>query len=400
MACGRWIPIGFLWAAFCLAYMARQSLYSIFPVLRAELGFSEVQLALTTTVFGWVYGISNALGGGVADRVSKAGLIAASLLLWAAALALTGFASTPEWLLAGRSLMGFAQSFYVPAALALIGGLHGADTRARAITLHSTGQSAGVIAGGYYGAAVGESLGWRPMIWMLAAATAVYALIVRLVFRSGPPEAVPTLSAPGPGTSLRRLFAIPPYALVCLCAVAVGANVWTLYTWLPDLLHSRFRLPMTEAAVAATTALEVPMVAGLFLGAFLGDWVAQRHRLGRLAVMVCGLTLACAMFYWIAAGETLAEVRTATALYSVFKGFYTANYVAFAFDVVPAGCRGLAVGSVNMVSALGGTLAPLLLGALKPVYGTVAVFGAISIFGVICALTLGVAGRRTLRAGV
>jgi len=104
----RWGLIVFLWVAFALAYMARQSLYSIFPVLRAELGFTEMQLALTTTVFGWVYGVANAFGGGVADRVSKQRLIAASLLCSAGALALTGLASTPEWLLAGRSLMGLA----------------------------------------------------------------------------------------------------------------------------------------------------------------------------------------------------------------------------------------------------------------------------------------------------
>jgi len=61
---GRWGLIVFLWVAFALAYMARQSLYSIFPVLRAELGFTEMQLALTTTVFGWVYGVANAFGGG------------------------------------------------------------------------------------------------------------------------------------------------------------------------------------------------------------------------------------------------------------------------------------------------------------------------------------------------
>lgn len=399
MAGGRWIPIGFLWAAFCLAYMARQSLYSIFPVLRSELGFSEVQLALTTTVFGWVYGISNAFGGGVADRVSKPRLIAASLLFWAAALALTGFASTPEWLLAGRSLMGFAQSFYVPAALALIGTMHGPETRARAITLHSTGQSVGVMAGGYYGAAVSESTGWRTMLWMLAGVTAVYALVVRLVLRGDAPVTSSAVSSSAPRTGFLRMLSIPAYALICLCAIAVGSNVWTLYTWLPDILHSRFQLPMTEAAVAATTALEVPMIAGMFLGAFLGDRVATVHRRGRLMVMVGGLALACAAFYWIAAGETLLQVRIATALYSVFKGFYTANYVAFAFDVVPEDCRGLAVGSINMVSAFGGTLAPLLLGALRPAYGTVAVFGAISIFGIACALTLGVAGSRTLRTG-
>ncbi|MCA2969191.1 MAG: MFS transporter [Acidobacteriaceae bacterium] len=398
---GRWGLIVFLWVAFALAYMARQSLYSIFPVLRSELGFTEMQLALTTTVFGWVYGVANAFGGGVADRVSKQRLIAASLLCSGAALALTGLASTPEWLLAGRSLMGLAQSFYVPAALALIGTMHGPETRARAIALHSTGQSVGVMAGGYYGAAGAESLGWRAMLWGLAGVTAAYALVLRLVLReAGPAAAAPAADGPpAPRTSFFRMLAIPSYALICLCAVAVGSNVWTLYTWLPDILHARFQLPMTQAAVAATTAIEVPMITGMFLGACLGDWVATRYRRGRLAVMVGGLLLACGCFYGIGAGESLAQVQAATALYAIFKGFYSANYIAFAFEVVPEDCRGLAVGSVNMISALGGTLAPLLVGALRPAYGTLFVFSALSLFGMLCALTLGVAGSRAGRKG-
>ena len=396
---GRWGLIVFLWVAFALAYMARQSLYSIFPVLRSELGFSEMQLALTTTVFGWVYGIANAFGGSVADRVSKQRLIAASLLGSAGALALTGLASTPGWLLAGRSLMGLAQSFYVPAALVLIGTMHGPETRARAIALHSTGQSVGVMAGGYYGAAGTESLGWRAMLWVLAGVTAAYALVLRLLLRGGAPAAATATAAAAPRTGFLRMMTIPSYALVCLCAVAVGSNVWTLYTWLPDILHARFQLPMTQAAVAATTAIELPMITGMFLGACLGDWVVTRYRRGRLAVMVGGLLLACASFYWIGAGERLGEVQTATALYAIFKGFYSANYIAFAFEVVPEDCRGLAVGSVNMISALGGTLAPLLVGALRPAYGTLFVFGALSLFGMLCALTLGIAGSRAARKG-
>ncbi|MBL8213762.1 MAG: MFS transporter [Bryobacterales bacterium] len=392
---GRWTPIAFLWAAFCLAYMARQSLYSTFGLLRSELGFSEAQLGLTTTVFNWVYGISNALGGSVADRVSKRNVIAGSLVFWSISLVVTSAATSPGMLLAGRSLMGLAQSFYIPAALALIASLHDSGTRSRAITLHGTGQSVGVMAGAYYGAAVSGEVGWRAMLGMLAGFTCVYALVLRFGLR-GLVEPAPgggsKPEAAGPGAGLLRLFSIPTYALVCLCAVAVGANVWMLYTWLPDLLRERFQLPMTQAAVIATTSIEIPMMAGLFAGAFLGDWVSKRWRIGRLYVMVAGLLLACASFYGIAAGGTLFEVRLATGAYAVFKGFYTANYVACVFDLIPAESRGLGVGAINMISAFGGSLSPFLLGALKPYFSTVVAFGLMSAFGVACAMALAVAG--------
>ncbi len=392
----RWTPILFLWAAFGLAYMARQSLYSTFPLLRRELGFTEAQLGLTTTVFNWVYGIANALGGRVADRVSKRLVIVSSLVCWSLALLLTSAASSPAMLLAGRSLMGLAQSFYIPAALALIGSLHDSGTRSRAITLHGTGQSVGVMAGSYYGAAASESLGWRAMLWILAGITCLYALCLRFALRAdSPPAASPSAGAAPRGLSLPQLFLIPTYTLVCLCAIAVGANVWMLYTWLPDLMRERFQLPMTEAAILATSTLEIPMVAGMFLGAFVGDWLARQWKIGRLYVMVAGLTLACLSFYGIAAGSTMLAVRIATATYALCKGFYTANYVACVFDLIPAESRGLGVGAINMISAFGGSLSPLLLGALRPYCSTAVIFGLMSAFGVTCALALAVVGHRS-----
>jgi MFS family permease len=395
---GRWIPILFLATAFALGYMARQSLSSIFPLLRADLGFSEAQLGLTTTVFNWVYGLSNGLGGHVADRMSKRWVIMASLVAAGAALALTGLASSPWTLLAGRSLMGLALSFYIPAAMVLIAAWHGPETRSRAITLHSVGQSVGVIAGGYYGAVVGESLGWRPMLWMLGAAMAAYAVVIRLVLTkdTAPEDAPATESAPRVG--LRQLLLVPSYALICLCSIAVGANVWILYTWLPDLLSTRFALPLAEASLLATTSLEIPMMGGLLLGAFFGDWLARRWKVGRLYLMATGLVLACGFFYGIAVADSVMEVRVATGAYAVAKGFYSANYVACVFDLIAPSSHGLAVGSVNMISSFGGSLSPVLLGALKATYGTASIFGGFAVLGVLFAVGLAVAGHRTFRA--
>lgn len=386
----RWTPILFLAVAFALGYMARQSLSSIFPLLRLDLGFTEAQLGLTTTVFNWVYGLSTGLGGHIADRFPQRRVIMASLVCAGAALALTGFANSPGTLLAGRSLMGLALSFYIPAAMVLIATLHGTETGSRAITLHSVGQSVGVIAGGYYGAVASASLGWRNMLWILAAATAAYSLVIRVALVDHTPSVSP--ADPPPRQNLRQLLRVPSYALICLCAIAVGANIWILYTWLPDLLRDRFALPMAEASLLATTSLELPMLAGLLIGACLGDWFARQWKIGRLYLMATGLLLACVFFYGIAIADSLVTVRLVTGAYAIAKGLYSANYVACVFDLIPASSHGLAVGSVNMISSLGGSLSPLLLGALKSTYSVASIFGALAAFGVLCAIALAIQG--------
>ena len=45
-----WKVVSWLWGAFFIAYVTRQSIFSIFPILRELLHFTEVQLELTGTV--------------------------------------------------------------------------------------------------------------------------------------------------------------------------------------------------------------------------------------------------------------------------------------------------------------------------------------------------------------
>ena len=77
-----WLAPVYLCGAMFLAYVARQSLFSIFPILRSQLSFSEVQLGLTGTVFLWTYALANPFTGYLGDRFSKKKLIIASVILW------------------------------------------------------------------------------------------------------------------------------------------------------------------------------------------------------------------------------------------------------------------------------------------------------------------------------
>ena len=68
---GPWSVLGLLWVAFALNYVDRQIAYSIFPALRADLGFNQVQLGLVGTVFLWTYAIFLLPAGRAADRFSR-----------------------------------------------------------------------------------------------------------------------------------------------------------------------------------------------------------------------------------------------------------------------------------------------------------------------------------------
>ena len=57
-----------MWVAYFLNYSDRQVVFSIFPILKSELGFTDTQLGLTGSVFLWVYAFCSPIAGQVGDR--------------------------------------------------------------------------------------------------------------------------------------------------------------------------------------------------------------------------------------------------------------------------------------------------------------------------------------------
>ena len=123
-----WLLVGFTWIAYCLNYSDRQVIFSIFPILKSELKFTDAQLGLTGSVFLWVYGLCSPIAGQIGDRFSKWWPVAMSLLLWSGVTALTGAAHSAAMILTCRALTGVTESLFVPAAVALLANAHRPET--------------------------------------------------------------------------------------------------------------------------------------------------------------------------------------------------------------------------------------------------------------------------------
>jgi MFS family permease len=163
-----WLLVALLWVVAVLNYVDRQAIFSVFPLLEAELKVPAVQLGLLTTVFAWVYGLVSPFAGYVADRFGRVRMILLSLLVWSVVTWLTGHAGNIGQLLRSRSLMGISEACYIPATLGLIADYHGARTRSLATGLHQSGSYIGVIIGGAGGGWLGQDFGWHPAFTLMA----------------------------------------------------------------------------------------------------------------------------------------------------------------------------------------------------------------------------------------
>lgn len=134
--------------------------------------------------FKWVYAFLSPFAGFMADRYSRRLTICCNLFVWSAVTFWTGHVETYRELLLARSLMGFSEAFYVPAALALISDYHFGHTRSRAIGLHQMGMYFGQIAGGFGGYVAGSAvLGWRVAFDACGILGMFYAIPLALILR-------------------------------------------------------------------------------------------------------------------------------------------------------------------------------------------------------------------------
>jgi MFS transporter, Spinster family, sphingosine-1-phosphate transporter len=377
--------VGFMWVAYCLNYADRQVVFSLFPVLKADLKLTDTQLGLTGSLFLWVYAVCSPIAGELGDRFSKRTLVALSLLLWSAVTALTGLATSAVAILACRALIGVTEALFMPAAIALTAGVHAPAARSRAIALFDTAQLAGVVLGGWLGGYLAQRGHWRWAFFLLGILGILYALPYLRFLRgvAGPAE---PRRVPRRHVAAAELFGIPSYRFLCVVFPSFTFVLWLLYTWLPSFFHEKFALSLEEAGFAATVYPQAATLAGLLIGGWSADVLYRRTRRARFWLVAAGLFLCAPCLYVVGNADTLFSTKAAAAGFGLGSGLFIANLFPSSFDVVPPALRASAVGCLNLIGAFVSGFAALLGGSLKGRAG----FGALLSGGAVLCVAGGV----------
>jgi MFS family permease len=361
-----WTIVGFLWLALLLNYMDRQLVFSMFPVLKSEIGFSGAQLGLIGSVFIWTYCLCQGPAGWLADVLPKGRMIIASLTLWSAATLGTGLSHSIFGILCWRAVMGITESLYMPAALALIAGMHPVATRSRALAVHGTAQLLGGVAGGWYGGWMTEHFGWRTGFLILSVAGVGYAFILAIAFRGLPH--LPRAGAPVLG-SLYELLRSKSYVALIVAFVFFGVLLWMLYTWLPTHIYEHYHLNLADSGLIATLYLQSSSAVGIVSGGVLADWSVKRIRSGRLYIVAVGVLASAPFAYFTLAVNSISLLKTCAAAFGFFAGLLITNIFSAAYDVVTPSTRGLAAGVLNSIPGMASGTAVFLAGSLKESFG-------------------------------
>ena len=364
----KWAVVALLWLVCFFNYADRQAIYSIFPLLKTEMGLTDVQLGIVGASFMWVYAAAAPLAGIVGDRYARKSVIIGGLIFWSAITVATALSTRYSHLVICRALEGLGEAFYFPASMSMLSDYHGTDTRSRAMSIHQSSVYAGTIAGGTVAGVMGQSMGWRSSFYLFGTLGTMLGLAL-IVWLREPARSESPSQGSSPVAGIATILKTP--MVLILIAVFIGANFVAsiVLTWMPSFLNRKFGMSLAAAGFSSTFYLQIASVLGVISGGVLADRLARRRPGGRMTTQAIGLMAGVPFIFTTGWTLSVPILVLALAGFGYFKGLYDANIWAALHDVVRARLRATAVGVMNAAGWVGGGFAPIAIAMASERYG-------------------------------
>lgn len=402
----KWFVVGMLWFVCFFNYADRQAIFAVFPLIKQQLGLTDVQLGVVGAAFMWMYALFGPLAGWMCDRLPRKTLVLGGLIAWSLVTALTSVCHTYGQLVLCRALSGLGEAVYLPASMSLIGDYHAAGTRSRAMALHQSSVYVGSIAGGAISGLVGQFYGWRWSFLLFGCCGLLFALVVakflREPARGSSEQQAGTASLPASpiGSNMfQELKAVLVSPIVRFLILAfVGANFVAVVflTWMPSFLYRKFHMSLSMAGLNGTMYLQLSSIAGVLCGGLLADFLTRRSAGGRMLTQALGLFLGIPFLFFTGWAASVPAVVLGMIGLGYCKGIYDANIFASLYDVVAVRHRGIAAGMMNSLGWLGGGFAPIAIALAANRYGMGPSISGTALVYCISGLLMLLAAQRTI----
>ncbi len=367
----KWVVVAIMWLIACLNYTDRMTIFSVLPVLKREMGFSDIALSLLGSTFLWAYALCSPIGGYLGDRLSRRRVILASLVLFSIVTFASGLTRTAGQMIGLRCLLGLSEAIFLPPALAYIASFHGDRTRSLANSIALSGLTAGAGLGSWYGGYMSDHYSWRMGFFLLGIAGIIVAGVATLALRKdekpGPLQEA-ALEEPF-RIKIGGVFKTPTARALIFLAFALSLTSWPTHSWIPTYLYENFKLSLTQAGATITWYAALPALLGGIGGGILADrWTARDIR-GRMAVQVIGFSVMAPAMLAVGFMISARSVAIDLLIYSVARGMLECNSMPIFCSVVPPQRWSMAYGIYNLAGTLAGSLGIFLVGLEKSAWG-------------------------------
>jgi len=399
-----WGIAAVLFGGSLINYLDRAVLGVIMPQIRRDLGLTNQQYGWAVGAFLVAYMVSYVAGGRLADRLGSRRTISITLLFWSAAALSHALVTGLTTLSAARSLLGFGEAAFYPAAMRAAAGWFPSKDRAKAVGLFLSALSVGTLITPPIVSSVTSRFGWRAA-FLVTGGLGVLLLpswlwLHRRIRRAyGTPDPEPAAEAEVLDTStnevpLSRVLRNRQY-WCALSARACSDGAWYFYLfWMPGYLQEVRGLSLRTVG----QLLWMPYLAA-GIGALVGAWASSaliRRGFGlsssRKAVLLPSAVLsiigtACC----VVPGEALIFVLLSVALFG--HQSWSSNIHTVIIEIVPSAHLAVLYGVTGAAGTFMGAVAQLGIGSIVDAVGYRPIFAGVGLlYAMAAALVIG-AGR-------
>lgn len=366
-----WLLVGLLCIIGCLNYLDRMMIVTMRSSIIEEIPMTDAQFGLLTSVFLWVYGFTSPIAGYIADRFNRSIVIIGSLFVWSLVTWLTSLATSFEYLLAARALMGISEAFYIPAAMALIMDWHSDRTKSTAVGLHVGGIMIGQSLG-FIGGWIAETHTWHYAFHIFGVIGLIYAVSLIFLLKDRKEGSVKTEVPTDEAAekidfklAIQNLFRNRAFVMVVVIWGLAGAISWMINGWLPTYYKEQFNLSQTEAGIYSTAYFFPVMLVGVVLGGAIADWWSKTNGRARIWLPAIGFLIAVPAIFIASYTTILWATVGGFLIYALTRPFIDANMMPILGIIADKRYLATGYGFLNLCSCIVGGVGIYAAGALR-----------------------------------
>ena len=377
----RWWILILISLMYLICYMDRSNISVAQPEIAKQFHLSKSAMGLVLAAFTWAYALGQVPAGWLGDHFGAKKVLTVIMSWWSVAAMMTGAAIGLVSLFGARFLLGVGEAGAFPVASRGMWLWFPRAERGRIQGVTHFFSRLAVAVTPFVAGSIMIAFGWRALFYIFGSLGVLWAIVFSLLYRDRPEDhkrvnaaelavirGVDSFARPAlerQRAPWRRILLAPNmwFVAVGYACFFFGTNFYL--TWYPTYLREHRHLSLTSLGFWGSLPLFAGMAGDIFGGA-LSDRIFKRTnsaRLARRVVAAPGFLLAG--LFLIPAALTSEAV---TSILCLAASFFFLEWVIGPAWAVPMDIGGQFSGTVtglmNMIGALGGSLAAIVYGTL------------------------------------
>ena len=355
---------------YVINYMDRQVFAVILQPMKIDLGLTDAQCGLASTVLILGMAFFSFPVSHLIDRWSRRKAIGIMAILWSGFTFATGLAKNFTGVLIPRAFVGLGEAGFVPGGTAMISASYPKERRGWAMGIFHIAIPLGAAAGVILGGLISAKMGWRAPFLFFAIPGVILGIMAffmkdyKTVDDTGTQGGIKNFFI-----ALRNVLRLPTmrwYYLALGIAVFMTSSV---LVWLPSLMMRMLNISEATAGLLFG-AIGLAAIIGAPLGGFLADFWQKKNPRGRMYIPAVAYIIGGSLLIVVILTRFSPLGIALAVLYGIAAAMAMPAIAAISQDVVPVAHKGLSMGlAIFAQYMLGGAWGPYVVGAVSDALG-------------------------------